>query len=130
MYYQSASSAQSQGVLNECDETNNVDFLIHDIFNLDDPNSIFLHHWANFFHIKTKEITLQNESAFFLSKCQVQSDDIAELERHLRQQKYIREAIVSQDKNDRVKVETWDNWSLMPTVDLVEKEGLTNIRSV
>tara|TARA_R110001583_G_scaffold194959_1_gene367964 strand:- start:15822 stop:17423 length:1602 start_codon:yes stop_codon:yes gene_type:complete len=124
MYYQSASSAQSQGVLNECDETNNVDFLIHDIFNLDDPNSIFLHHWANFFHIKTKEITLQNESAFFLSKCQVQSDDIAELERHLRQQKYIREAIVSQDKNDRVKVETWDNWSLMPTVDFGRKGGV------
>lgn len=118
-------SANSATVLSQadCDQTKNVQFDTNDIFNLDDPDTIFIHYWANFFHIKTKEVTLLNESAFFLQKCEVNLADIAELERHLRKQKYIREAKVSTQENGKVKVETWDNWSLMPTVDFGRKGG-------
>jgi regulator of RNase E activity RraB len=115
--------AQSNDMRGQCDQTANVQFDTNDIFNLDDPDSIFIHYWANFFHIKTKEITLLNESAFFLQKCGFEQADLAELERHLRKQKYIREAKVTKQDTGKIKVETWDNWSLMPTVDFGRKGG-------
>ena len=37
-----------------CDQKDNLALVINDIFDLDDPNTLFLHRWANFFHIKTK----------------------------------------------------------------------------
>jgi hypothetical protein len=108
----------------ECDQSKNIDFKINDIFDLSDSDTIFLHHWANFFHIKTKPVTLSNESAFFLKKCGVVQADLLELERHLRQQKYIRKAVVSEDDSNTIKIETFDNWSLMPTVDFGRKGGV------
>jgi hypothetical protein len=71
---------------NECDQTPKVRFKTNDIFDLDDPDTIFVHYWANFFHIKTKDITLGNESAFFIRKCDITQADIDELERHFRKQ--------------------------------------------
>jgi hypothetical protein len=122
-FYHFFANAQSAPDNADCDQTNNVQFDTHDIFNLDDPDTIFVHYWANFFHIKTKEITLLNESAFFLQKCDINQADIAELERHLRKQKYIREAKVTSSDQSKIKIETWDNWSLMPTVDFGRKGG-------
>jgi hypothetical protein len=116
--------ALSQVADEDCNQSQNVDFDINDIFDLSEPDTIFLHHWANFFHIKTKPITLENESAFFLKKCNVTQADLLELERHLRQLKYVREAVVSVDELNRVKVTTFDNWSLMPTIDFGRKGGI------
>lgn len=115
------SHASSENIT--CSQQNNIMFKRHDIFNLDDDKTIFLHHWANFLHVKTKEKTLINESAFFLSKCAVNADDLAELERHLRSKKYIRDASVGRSANNIVQIETWDNWSLMPTADFGRKGG-------
>jgi hypothetical protein len=109
---------------NECDQTPKVRFKTNDIFDLDDPDTIFVHYWANFFHIKTKDITLGNESAFFIRKCDITQADIDELERHLRKQKYIREARITEGEDEKIDVETWDNWSLMPTVDFGRKGGI------
>lgn len=106
-----------------CDESNNVDLKQNDIFDLTDPETIFLHHWANFLHIKTKPATIKNESAFFFKKCDVNDQDLLELERHLRKQKYIRDAVVKVDENNKIIVETFDNWSLMPTIDFGRKGG-------
>lgn len=114
-----AQSIESDG---KCDQSPSVQFETHDIFDLQDPDTIFVHHWANFFHIKTKNVTLLNESAFFLQKCEINQADIAELERHLRKQKYIREAKVT-SQTGKINVATWDNWSLMPTVDFGRKGG-------
>jgi hypothetical protein len=122
-YFPMAALAQSDNKSALCDQTSNVQFETNDIFDLHDPDSIFIHYWANFFHIKTKEITLLNESAFFLQKCVINQADLAELERHLRKQKYIREAKISKQDAGKIKVETWDNWSLMPTVDYGRKGG-------
>ena len=35
-----------------CDQTKNITFINYDIFDLTDQDTIFLHNWANFFHIK------------------------------------------------------------------------------
>ena len=108
----------------DCDQSPNLTFKTNDIFDLDDPDSIFVHRWANFLHIKTKNLTLVNESAFFIQKCDITQADADELERHLRKQKYIREAKVILSEDKKVDVETWDNWSLMPTVDFGRKGGV------
>ena len=106
-----------------CDQSENIAFTSNDIFDLTDKDTIFLHHWANFLHIQTKQKTLLNESAFFLDNCQVNVNDLAELERHFRSKKYIRDAAVTFDENKKIVVETWDNWSLLPTVDFGRKGG-------
>ena len=85
---------------------------------------MFLHHWANSIHIDTKNITLVNESAFFLDKCVKNSADMAELERHLRSRKYLRDAsVTSDDAKKNITVKTWDNWSLMPTISFGRQGG-------
>jgi hypothetical protein len=98
-------------------------FVTNDIFDLTDKDTIFLHHWANFLHIKTKQTALLNESAFFLDKCEVNDEDLKELERHLRSEKYIRDASVTYNEDHEVEVQTWDNWSLLPTVEFGRKGG-------
>ncbi|WP_085949163.1 hypothetical protein [Paraglaciecola chathamensis] len=107
-----------------CNQSENVNFIISDIFDLDDPDTALIHRWANFFHIKTHEYTIINESAFFLKKCQIEKEDVDELERYLRQRKYIREAKVTLENSGKFLVETWDNWSLMPTIDFGRKGGV------
>lgn len=107
-----------------CNQKDRIELTTNDIFNLEDPQTIFLHRWANFFHIKTKSKTLYNEAAFFIEKCDLSQDDLEELERHLRGKKYIKDARVEfKENSDKVSVETWDNWSLMPTVDFGRKGG-------
>lgn len=125
-----AFSAAANEQNTRCDQSDQVTFLSHDIFDLSDANTIFLHRWANFFHIKTKQFTLNNEAAFFIEKCQLDEQDLKELERHLRSKKYLRDARVNFEQVDnkaveqnKVNVETWDNWSLMPTVGFGRKGG-------
>ena len=123
MLHSSFVFSQSTGENEVCDQRGNVEFTRNDIFDLSDPDTIFLHRWANFLHNTTKQITLLNESAFFLKKCNISEADMLELERHLRQRKYIREAIVTKNEVNTIKVETFDNWSLMPIVDFARKGG-------
>lgn len=95
------------------------------IFDENDEDIIFLHRWANAIHIDTKIITLENEATFFLKKCNKNFADMAELERHLRSRKYLRDANVSSDEGvENITITTWDNWSLMPTVSFGRKGGV------
>ena len=101
-----------------------VVFKPHTIFDKSEEGFTFLHRWANAIHIDTKIITLENEAAFFLQKCNKNFADMAELERHLRSRKYLRDAEVKSDKNvESITVSTWDNWSLMPTISFGRKGG-------
>lgn len=94
------------------------------IFDESEEGITFLHRWANAIHIDTKIITLENEAAFFLNKCNKNFADMAELERHLRSRRYLRAAKVTSDKNvENITVNTWDNWSLMPTISFGRKGG-------
>ena len=95
------------------------------IFDESDDDIIFLHRWANAIHIDTKVITLENEANFFINKCTKTFADMAELERHLRSRKFLRDAKVSADEDvENITITTWDNWSLMPTVSFGRKGGV------
>ncbi|MBL4764862.1 MAG: hypothetical protein JKX67_06240 [Colwellia sp.] len=83
-----------------------------------------MHRWANAIHIDTKKLTLENEAAFFIEKCNKNFTDMAELERHLRSRKYLRDAKVTSDEMvENITVTTWDNWSLMPTISFGRQGG-------
>ncbi len=101
-----------------------VTFIPHTIFDESEEGIVFLHRWANAIHIDTKVLTLENESAFFLDKCAKNYADLAELERHLRSRKYIRDAkVTADDMLEKITVATWDNWSLMPTISFGRQGG-------
>lgn len=101
-----------------------VTFKPQTIFDENEEGFIFLHRWANAIHIETKKITLENEASFFLNKCAKNFADMAELERHLRSKKYLRDAKVTSDEMvEKITVTTWDNWSLMPTISFGRQGG-------
>ncbi len=120
-----AEKQDAEAPQNNCDSTQRVFFNPKTIFDENEEEITFIHRWANAIHIDTKVITLENESAFFLNKCNKNFNDFAELERHLRSQKYIRSAQVSADEMvENITVTTWDNWSLMPTLSFGRKGGV------
>lgn len=102
-----------------------VTFTPKTIFDESEPDIIFFHRWINALHIDTKIFTLKNESYFFSKKCDKTPADMAELERHLRGKKYLRDASVTSDtKLEHINVTTWDNWTLMPTLSFGRKGGV------
>lgn len=132
MFFIIANSATSKSYAQEIStekelcskEQPNVTFEPLTIFDENEEGFIFLHRWANAIHIDTKQLTLENEAAFFLDKCNKNFADMAELERHLRSRKYLRDAKVKSDESvENITVTTWDNWSLMPTVSFGRQGG-------
>ncbi len=104
-----------------------ITFTPQTIFDESEKDIIFLHHWANAIHVDTKILTLENESAFFIDKCNKNYADLAELERHLRSRKYLRDAKVTADDTlKNITVTTWDNWSLMPTISFGRQGSQSN----
>ena len=102
----------------------NVIFKPQTIFDENEKGFSAIHRWANNIHIDTKIITLENEANFFIEKCNKTFADMAELERHLRSRKYLRDAKVTSDEmGENITVTTWDNWSLMPTVSFGRQGG-------
>lgn len=94
------------------------------IFDENEQGFSVVHRWANAIHIDTKKLTLENEAAFFIEKCDKNFADMAELERHLRSRKYLRDAKVTGDEMvENITVTTWDNWSLMPTISFGRQGG-------
>lgn len=102
----------------------NVIFRPQTIFDKDEQGFSVVHRWANAIHVDTKKLTLENEAAFFIEKCNKNFADMAELERHLRSRKYLRDAKVTSDEMvENITVTTWDNWSLMPTISFGRQGG-------
>ncbi len=112
--------------IGECNEPQpKITFMPQTIFDESEDGITFLHRWANAIHIDTKIMTLEDEAIFFLNKCNKNFADMAELERHLRNRKYLRDARVTSDENiENITITTWDNWSLMPTVSFGRKGGI------
>ncbi|WP_114325610.1 hypothetical protein [Candidatus Colwellia aromaticivorans] len=101
-----------------------VTFKPQTIFDENEQGFSIVHRWANAIHIDTKKITLENEAAFFIEKCDKNFADMAELERHLRSRKYLRDAKITSDEMvENITVTTWDNWSLMPTISFGRQGG-------
>jgi hypothetical protein len=102
----------------------NVIFKPQTIFDENEPGFAVVHRWANAIHIDTKILTLENEATFFIERCDKNFADMAELERHLRSRKYLRDAKVTSDEMVKnITVTTWDNWSLMPTISFGRQGG-------
>ncbi len=109
-----------------CDTPANLDLTIHPIFDESQPDINWLHKLANAIHIDTLPVTITNEIAF-MPECNLSDNDLAEVERHLRSRRFIRDAKVTSLTDEQglqhVQVETWDNWSMLPTVEFGRKGG-------
>ncbi|QPG60623.2 hypothetical protein FM038_023155 [Shewanella eurypsychrophilus] len=104
----------------------------HPIFDESDPDTFFIHHWANYLHINTREPVILNKLNFEAGD-RVTQKDLEEAQRLLRYEPYIRDAKVTLVEKapdsditaagDTLLVETWDNWSLLPTMSLSHSGG-------
>ncbi|MCC2617079.1 outer membrane protein assembly factor [Aestuariibacter halophilus] len=104
----------------------------HAIFDEQHPDYGWLHQFANWMHIRTEPDVVEERLPFAQGDT-VASDDLAEAERLIRAQPYIRDAnvrLVSQcdaGGNQEVVVETWDNWSLLPTISFGRTSGTNTL---
>lgn len=102
------------------------------IFDESAPDAFFIHRWANYLHINTRESIILNKLNFEAGN-RVTQKDLDEAQRLLRYEPYIRDAKVSlvekgpdsdiAEEGDTLLVETWDNWSLLPTMSLSHSGG-------
>ncbi|MBC3767209.1 ShlB/FhaC/HecB family hemolysin secretion/activation protein [Neptunicella marina] len=113
---------QPVSAADSCDTPAETVLTINPIFDIYDPETTWLHRFANKLHIETQPSTLRNELAYF-DLCDTSDTKLAELERYLRQRRYIREAKVSKDADGKINIETWDNWTLMPEISFGRKGG-------
>jgi len=105
-----------------------ISFTANNVFDLTDKKSFWLHEFANYTHTITKESVLADD-LLFQAGAPLQLDELAETERLLRSRRYLREAEVrithfcAKDNSVIVNVATWDNWSLLPTLDFSSEGG-------
>ncbi|WP_273024578.1 BamA/TamA family outer membrane protein [Rheinheimera sp.] len=121
--------ADNQFLVNESDVTiHSVTYSPNNVFDLTDKDSFWLHEFANYTHTVTRESVLADD-LLFQAGDKLHLDDLAETERLLRSRRYLREAEVRishycADSNSViVNVATWDNWSLLPTLDFSSEGG-------
>ncbi|MEL4431743.1 hypothetical protein [Shewanella mangrovisoli] len=104
------------------------------IFDESDPDAFFIHRWANYLHINTKEYVVKDRLTFGENDTVTQKD-LDESQRLLRAEPYIRDAKVYVSEKDpeadvhpddeSIVIETWDNWSLLPTASFSSSGGDT-----
>lgn len=98
------------------------------IFDEKAEDAIWLHGFANWLHITTRSDVILKELVLKEGQ-EVSAADLADAERLLRAKSYLREARISvepqcnADGTQNIKVETWDNWSLLPTVGFGRSGG-------
>ncbi|GIU21669.1 ShlB/FhaC/HecB family hemolysin secretion/activation protein [Shewanella sp. MBTL60-007] len=112
--------------------TKNIVIKSNDIFDLSDPETFFIHRWANYLHINTRDLVIRDKLSFYEGD-DVSQKDLEEAQRILRSQPYIRDARVTfsqpatdadlADEGENILVETWDNWSLLPTFSASHSGG-------
>ncbi|GLS82040.1 hypothetical protein [Paraferrimonas haliotis] len=113
--------------IEDCHHLRNMELLQNDIFDPQDPEFMWIHKVANALHIVTKEVTVRDAVDGF-ELCG--SDrDLAEIERYLRGRSYLKDAKVEEhttaEGEPSIRIETWDNWSLLPTVNFGRSGGET-----
>ncbi|MCL1039422.1 BamA/TamA family outer membrane protein [Shewanella submarina] len=103
----------------------------HPIFDESAEDAFFIHNWANFLHINTREQTVLDHLSFAPGDI-IDNKDIAEAQRLLRAEPFLRDSKITLPKpdpaatvanRDVVLVETWDNWSLLPTLSFSRSGG-------
>jgi hypothetical protein len=103
-------------------------FINHPVFDEDDAGSLYLHHVANWLHINTQPQVIEDLLPFAETDS-VSLAQLSEAERLLNQHSFLRKSQISRindcqntEKNS-LKVETWDTWSLMPSVSFGRRAG-------
>ncbi|MGK0305094.1 MAG: outer membrane protein assembly factor BamA [Gammaproteobacteria bacterium] len=98
------------------------------IFDESDQDSMAIHTLANWMHVNTKEDVIKERLPFKEGDI-LDEDDLLEAERIIRSQAYIRDAKITFkqscniNEHADVEIQTWDNWSLIPTVSFGRKGG-------
>lgn len=99
-----------------------------DIFDEKKPDTGLLHRLANRLHVTTKSDVIAERLPFTKGET-ITVEQLAEAERIIRKEQYIRDARVTYvdgcnvDEVATVQVETWDNWSMLPSVSFGRKGG-------
>ncbi|WP_372847443.1 ShlB/FhaC/HecB family hemolysin secretion/activation protein [Shewanella sp. Scap07] len=131
---QAHTTAVTSSALNQASEhkISKIVIVSNPIFDESDEDAFFIHDWANYLHINTRESTILNKLAFDEGDT-VSVKDLQEAQRILRKEAYLRDAEISftqLDPNEEnnhseqvILVETWDNWSLLPTFSLSHSGG-------
>lgn len=107
-----------------------IRFERHPIFETTPEESIWFHRVANKYHEITTEKTLRND-LLFREGAAITALQLAENERLLRSRKYLRKATIEVEcidqtsKQVQLRVQTWDNWSLLPKISLGHSGGAT-----
>ncbi|WP_301003879.1 BamA/TamA family outer membrane protein [Arsukibacterium sp.] len=107
-----------------------IHFEQQNVFDLSEPGTFWLHRFANYSHIISKEVTIAND-LLFAPQSPLDLAELAETERILRGRSYIRDADVEVShycpatNTVEVLVKTWDNWSLLPKIDFSSEGGST-----
>lgn len=107
----------------------------NDIFDTSQSDTFFIHRWANYLHINTRDWIIR-KNLNFNEKDHVSLKDLQEAQRLLRAEPYIRDAKVefspqdpsvdASQESQSILAETWDNWSLLPTADFGSSGGNTS----
>jgi outer membrane protein assembly factor BamA len=97
------------------------------IFDETAADAIVLHTWANALHINTKPSVVAERLPFDEGD-EVTQADIVEAEALLRAERYIANADIKAEfdcasKNVNIRVTTFDNWSLIPTLSFSRSGG-------
>jgi hypothetical protein len=101
---------------------------VNPIFDETDPDTFWLHRFANWIHINSKPWALERELPFSTGE-KISSMDLLEAERLLRHKSYLRDSRIkvlpecNSDGSRNVQVETWDTWSLLPTLGFGRSGG-------
>ncbi len=107
-----------------------IEFVRNDIFDLQAPNALWFHRFANQYHVVTTEGTLRDD-VLFVEGDTLDPTELAETERLLRSRRYLRHAEVTvshycaEQSAVIVTVKSWDNWSLLPKIDIGHEGGET-----
>ncbi|MCL1126748.1 ShlB/FhaC/HecB family hemolysin secretion/activation protein [Shewanella surugensis] len=114
---------------------NNIVIKSNNIFDTSKSDTFFIHRWANYLHINTRDWIIR-KNLNFSETDDVSLKELQEAQRLLRAESYIRDAQIefsSQDPSvnttqdsQSILVETWDNWSLLPTADFGSSGGNTS----
>ncbi|WP_335923442.1 ShlB/FhaC/HecB family hemolysin secretion/activation protein [Shewanella chilikensis] len=126
------SSSQGQNPLSERFKVGKIVVVSNPIFDESAKNAIFLHNWANALHINTRESVILNRLSIQEGQ-EVTPRQLEEAQRILRREPYLRDARISvvkadpsadqQPDGETLLVETWDQWSLLPTISLGRSGG-------
>ncbi|WP_018981866.1 BamA/TamA family outer membrane protein [Salinimonas chungwhensis] len=117
-------------------QVNTIEIINRPIFDENAANTISLHRWANAMHIITRPGIIQDRLTFKRGDV-VTEEDILEAQAILRAQRFLADATISTTNNCEVgtmdvKIETYDNWSLIPTLSFSrrgsENSALVGIR--